>query len=632
MASNNHNSNSSIDNKPSKTDQLATNNPLNPILKKVNAKNNRNFIVIFLVTFIIGVIIIGWRAAERESNTYNIHSNNSRAVNKIISEKIEQGYSATDIMLKQFVERQFYQYKQQIMLKGIISNLKVSLLTKDLTNHLSLWASETPYISGIIVINKNGQVVFSHNNDSYKEWYKNQNLGDNNIIISNLTKNPDKSISAIIDNKNELINQKQFWVMARSLAMVNSKQNNEQFNGAIITLLDPEYFLSDFNSGNYNQGYDIALLPQNISDKTDNDKAKSINLPLSSSIYIDNLLHGSSMRSDLAREIIDYAGKRSRVISSTDETAIAEFNTSKTIYSLKVIKNNPLTLINWVDEETIMAEYWPIFYRDVFILITISTIIGIVSFFLVQLARQVNITKNAERRAVLASSAKSDFLAKMSHELRTPLNAIIGFSEMLQAQYFGHLNEKQKEYVTDIKLCGDHLLQLISDILDFSKGEAGKLVINKEEVKLNNIIEEALRMTSDKAAAGKIYIDTELEHEKIIMADRRKLLQIILNLLSNSIKFTPAEGRIKITTKINEQKQTTISVADTGCGIATADIPKVMQAFGQAHRNSAIEGTGLGLPLCKMLTEAHGGEFILNSEKGKGTNVMIILPAKLLME
>jgi signal transduction histidine kinase len=216
----------------------------------------------------------------------------------------------------------------------------------------------------------------------------------------------------------------------------------------------------------------------------------------------------------------------------------------------------------------------------------------------------------------------------MSHELRTPLNAVIGFSEMLGAGYFGPMNEKQKERLQDINLCGTHLLQLISDILEFSKGEAGKLELNEEAIDARRSVEEGVRIVADRAKMKQISLTTDFDPLlPVLFADKRKLRQILLNLLSNAIKFTPANGTVKVSLRMDHHRQMHLVVADSGVGIAEADIPTALAVFGQVHRNQSHEGTGLGLPLCKMFAELHGGTLQLTSSVGAGTTVRVIFPS-----
>ena len=232
------------------------------------------------------------------------------------------------------------------------------------------------------------------------------------------------------------------------------------------------------------------------------------------------------------------------------------------------------------------------------------------------------------REAMLSSHDKSGFLANISHELRTPLNAIIGFSEMLESDYFGSLSEKQRERVHDIHLCGNHLLHLINDILDFSKGSAGKMELQEELFDLHALMQETIRIMREKSTIGGVTITTKEQRDlQPIWADKRKIRQILLNLLSNAIKYSEAGDTITIYTQILADGSLLLSVEDTGVGMAKEDIPKALSAFGQVRNGHQREGTGLGLPLCQLLTELHDGKLRMESALGKGTVVHIWLPA-----
>jgi len=242
--------------------------------------------------------------------------------------------------------------------------------------------------------------------------------------------------------------------------------------------------------------------------------------------------------------------------------------------------------------------------------------------------RLFNEIQDKSRQLEIANRHKSEFLANMSHELRTPLNAIIGFSEVLDERYFGVLNDKQAEYVKDIHSSGRHLLQLINDILDLSKIEAGRMELEVGDFDLPAALQNALTLVRERAQRHSIALGLDVDPGiGTFRADERKFKQIMLNLLSNAVKFTPEGGKVNVAAKLNGSA-VEVSVSDTGVGIAPEDQAIVFEEFRQVGRDYTrkAEGTGLGLALTRRFVELHGGAITLASAPGKGSIFTFTLP------
>ena len=249
----------------------------------------------------------------------------------------------------------------------------------------------------------------------------------------------------------------------------------------------------------------------------------------------------------------------------------------------------------------------------------------------IQNARLFREIERKSRELEAASRHKSEFLANMSHELRTPLNAIIGFSEVLQEQMFGDLNEKQADYMGDIHSSGHHLLSLINDILDLSKIEAGHMDLSLDEFDVPAVLENAVTLVKERAARHGVKLELEVDDGLgCFYADERKFKQILLNLLSNAVKFTPAGGRVKLRAE-QANDELLVSVIDNGIGISADDQDLIFEEFRQVATKdrSRPEGTGLGLALTKRFVEMHGGRIWVRSEVGKGSTFAFTLPCSL---
>jgi len=228
--------------------------------------------------------------------------------------------------------------------------------------------------------------------------------------------------------------------------------------------------------------------------------------------------------------------------------------------------------------------------------------------------------------ALAATREKSRFLATMSHELRTPLNAILGFSEVMALQMFGPLTPRYQEYAGLIQDSGQHLLDLINELLDMSKIEAGKFELHQELFELQAVVESAARFVAIAAERSGVALEADVAPAaRMAFADKRAVKQMLVNLLSNAVKFTPPGGSVRLTAAI-DGKAVVLSVTDTGMGISAADLERLGRPFEQTQASHGKEGTGLGLALVKAMAALHGGEAQIASVLGEGTVVTVRLP------
>ena len=556
---------------------------------EIRKKNKLVPYLIAISGLVISVFI--FVAYEFARNSYNqaVSEGKSTATRlaKTLGEHVEVSFLGSYILLRRVIEQLQYRTYNNLSRPAVEKKFKELL-------------EQTPQVSALALINSQGAVEIAASNDNGEDWanYSNKPIGPKLSAILRSMDNTDRYIARY----DYLRSGKPTIIIARKY-----DRPDGSFGGLIIASINQQYFVDFYDSIAQGSHKFMAIMLYNN------------NSVIASSPY------NSTLNELLSRQFL------SDVDKSKSETYLqqATSDTYDKIMVVKLMDSMKIAVNVTIDREDYIDDWRINRLKDIGFVSLFMVFGYILAWFAITMAKQVNKVEESEGKAILASQAKSEFLATMSHELRTPLNAIIGFSEMINAGYFGDVNDKQKERINDINLCGSHLLQLINDILEFSKGEAGKLELAEEEVDLNELIDEAVRITLGRIRNKNInLVANTTPNLPMILADKRKIRQMLINLLTNSCKFTPENGTITVTSNINTNKNIWFSVTDTGVGIAEADIPKALSVFGQVNRSQNQEGTGLGLPLCKMHAELHGGKMELTSKVGEGTTVKIIFPAK----
>jgi signal transduction histidine kinase len=557
--------------------------------QKDRAHRVRNLIAFSSFIMLLLVILIFYQAFKEYDSSMKRGAQKAQWLTNILSDQIENTFLTVDLVLQRAAERQY------------LNTLFGGTLPEDMVHNFNVWVEETPQIVAITMVNEHGNIEMSVHDKDYEGWINYKASLEHSEPFVKLRDNPEieRWISPHFDPKSHF----------RNLILVSHRIDklNGSFGGIIIAAVHSEYFLDFFQSVESGTKRSMGLM---LSDGRN---------------MLDGTIHprnNTQLAAELRTTLL--ANKQGNTI----QTLFKKVGGSLQVIAFKHFKHLPMTISVAIDEEDFLKGFWDERLKDLGFLGIFTLFGSVLSFFALAMARQIIIVEESEAAAILASQAKSDFLANMSHELRTPLNAIIGFSEMMNSGYFGPLNAKQKERMLDINLCGTHLLQLINDILEFSKGDAGKLDIIEENVMIPELLDEVVRMTNDKIRLKDIRVIKDIDDGlPELYADKRKVKQIMLNLLSNAIKFTPQNGIIRLSAHLDQLGALHLVVSDTGIGIAEDDIPKALSVFGQVHRNRNHEGTGLGLPLCRMFTELHGGTLQLTSTLGEGTTVRIIMPA-----
>jgi len=559
-------------------------------VKKRQPPRIRNMIAFSTLIMLLLCEVITYQASQAYQVAIETAKSNATRLSRIMSQQIETTFLGIDHMLHRAVERQYY------------NDLFGGTLPDYMLHNLQMWVDESPRLTAMVFVGEDGLPLMAAHKKTSAGWldYAHHSFAQD-VFFKRLRDGNDTdyylgTLPGSGQHPHGLI------LIARKVTHIDSS-----FGGAFIAVIDPEFLLDYFRSVEMGSHSYISL-----------------QLLDSGTLLVDSPLTG-----------MNYRDINSRVLTQLREPHAAEigigtytFGRAMEVYAFESLHGIPVALNVVLNEDDYLEAWRQGCLKDIGFLAIFTVFGSVLSFFAFAMSRQIIRVEESEAAAVLASQEKSEFLANMSHELRTPLNAIIGFSEMMISGYFGPLNPKQKERMHDINLCGSHLLHLITDILEFSKGSAGKLELIEEKLNMQEIVSEAMRMMNDKIKSKRMNMLVEVENNlPPLLGDKRKIRQILLNLLSNSLKFTEEEGTIKVSVGRDSSGNITMTVSDTGIGIAEEDIPIALSVFGQVHKGRSHEGTGLGLPLCKMFAEMHGGRLAIGSTLGEGTTVRIIFPS-----
>ena len=468
-------------------------------------------------------------------------------------------------------------------------------------------AANAPHLGSTIVLDADGRVAIAseagrEGSESYadREFFQTHRiLRDANLHISAPFKDGSGGI----------------WQIAISRRI---DDRDGSFAGVVFGTLHLDFFRQLFNR--------IDIGPNGAISLFRNDGKLLYRTPHREELIGENLRNQAFFRAQAAAE------------SSIFETRSA-FDGIVRIFAMRQVRDLPLVLTVGLARDTVFAEWKQKAVAIVTAVAGLATIVALLAAAFIGELRRRERTEAALRlakeQADTANRAKSAFLGSMSHELRTPLNAIIGFAEVMQQGILGPIgNEQYRSYIADIQLSGTHLLQLINEILDLTKAEAGKLELHEEIVDVTDIVRSVVRVSGPAIERAELTATLDLPLDMPLMrADARMTRQLFFNLVGNAAKFTPPGGHIGIHGRFDAEAGVVIAVSDTGIGIAPENLDRVFDPFVQVDSSLARRhaGTGLGLPMVKAIVELHRGTIEVNSTVGIGTTVTITYPPEMIV-
>jgi two-component system, cell cycle sensor histidine kinase PleC len=556
------------------------------IFRKALTPRIRNLIGFNAMLILLFCLVVAYHSSDSYRHVLSTTQRNAESLANSLADHTELSFLVADLTVRRAIERQY------------INTLVAGELNAYTNQQFKTWLDETPQVVGIVMVDEQGSVAASAQKQGYDAWPSNSKIISGSDLLSIMRDGNDRTMFISVHS---LPSGQRLIVLSRRV-----DKTTGEFGGFVMVALNPKYFEEFYRSISVSElAYMRVVLNKDV---------------LTASAHAPEGFASDSLNVALQEN-------EQRATQDKANILVVNVNERMAVVASKKLRNLPISVSVVFGEREAFEQWRAGRDKDVWFLVLFTLFATVLSFFAVAMSRQMARAEQSENTAILASQAKSEFLANMSHELRTPLNAVIGYSEMLNSEYFGPLNQKQKERVHDINLCGTHLLQLINDILEFSKGDAGKLELAEETVDIAEVINETTRITNGRARMKNIRLITVIDPGLLpLWGDRRKIAQTLLNLMTNAVKFTPENGTVRVSAKMDQYKALNIIVSDTGVGMSEEDIPKALSVFGQVHRSQSHEGTGLGLPLCKMYTELHGGKLILTSKLGSGTTVRLVFP------
>lgn len=555
----------------------------------------RKLVFFSLAVMLCVCVIVTVQAINSYRSTVTEAEADANRLTRILSDHVELTFLSVDLSLRRAVERQYF------------NSLFGGNLPEYMEHNFAMWVRELPQISAMMLINEQGYIEASAYERGFEDFViSSKSVEGNSMLEEGKHQSGQDSYFYFTPGFKQNDPNSEIIIMSRKLNKLDGS-----YGGVVLAAIDPHYFVDFFDSISRGEHHFMNV---SLADGT-------------------NMVSGPR-KAENTEWLEKQMHETARIIKESDniQTRILPLEGPDKIYSSKRLGSFPVAVSLALDSRDYLSQWRSNQFKDLLFLVIFLAFGTALPFFVITMEKQIKRVQRSESAAIAASQTKSEFLANMSHEFRTPLNAIIGFSDMLLGGYFGDINAKQKERINDINLCGNHLLQLISDILEFSKGEAGKLELKEEVVDIRQVAQECKRMMREKINLKQVALLLELDDSyPLLLGDSRKIRQVLLNLLSNAVKFTPAEGVITIASRRDESGDLRVAVSDTGIGIAEQDIPKALSVFGQVHRSQSLEGTGLGLPLCKIFAELHGGKLQLTSALGQGTTVIISFPGHRLL-